>query len=125
MLQLQVTELPANGTECDETVNSFCAEDDNINNFYFNDNHHLEDIPSVSQNICRKQGDAESGLIGSHVKKSAAAGQKEQKGKQNFEQRLGAQHISHRQKNAVIGGKDPSFCLLHGVSRKPVLNIPG
>lgn len=27
MLQLQVTELPANGTECDETVNSFCAED--------------------------------------------------------------------------------------------------
>lgn len=47
---------------------TFCISIDNNNNFYFNDNHHLEDILSVSQNICRKQGDAESGLIGSHVK---------------------------------------------------------
>lgn len=47
---------------------SFCISVDNISNFYFNDTCHLEDILSVSQNICRKQGDAESGLIGSHVK---------------------------------------------------------
>lgn len=47
---------------------AFYISIDNISNFYFNDNHHLEDIISVSQNICRKQGDAESGLIGSHVK---------------------------------------------------------
>lgn len=47
---------------------SFCISIDNINNFYFNGTHHLEDILSVSQSICRKQGDAEFGLIGSHVK---------------------------------------------------------
>lgn len=48
---------------------SFCISIDNFNNFYFNDNHYLEDTLSVSQNnICRKQGDVESGLIGSHVK---------------------------------------------------------
>lgn len=56
-------------------------------------------------------------------RKSAAAGKKEQKGKQSFEQRLVAQHISQRQKNAMIREKSPSFCLLHGVSDNPVLNI--
>lgn len=50
---------------------TFCISIDNINNFYFYDNHHLENILSVSQNIRRKQGDAESGLIGSHVKWAA------------------------------------------------------
>lgn len=56
-------------------------------------------------------------------RKSAAAGKKEQKRKQNFEQRLVAQHVLNRQENAVIRRKNPSFCLLHGVSSKPLLNI--
>lgn len=54
---------------------------------------------------------------------SAAADIKDQKGKQSFEQRLVAQYISCRQKNPVIKGKNPSFCLVQGVSGKPVLNI--
>lgn len=42
---------------------------DNINSFYFYDTHHWDNILGVSHNnICRKQGDAESGMTGSNVK---------------------------------------------------------
>lgn len=45
---------------------SFCIGVDN--NFYFYDTCRLEDILIVFQNnICRKQGDADSGVTGSHV----------------------------------------------------------
>lgn len=48
---------------------SFCISIGNINSFYFYDTLHLEDILGVSQiNICRKQGDAASGMTGSHMK---------------------------------------------------------
>lgn len=30
---------------------SFCISIDNINNFYFNDNHHLKDILSVPEHL--------------------------------------------------------------------------
>lgn len=48
---------------------SFSVSTDNINNFYCCDTFHLEDMLSLSENNgCRKQGDAESGVIVSHVK---------------------------------------------------------
>lgn len=52
-------------------------------------------------------------LTSGDLPRSAAAGKKEQKGRQSFEPRLEAQHASHPGTEMQWSGEKKHFCLLH------------